>query len=383
MLSKFALLSLSALAPVAWGTTYLVTTEFLPPDRPLLAAVLRSLPAGLVLLAALRKLPEGAWWWKAAVLGLLNFGAFFALLFVAAYRLPGGVAAMVGAVQPLLVAVLASTVLGERLGPVKIGAGAAGIAGVGLLVLSADARLDTAGVLAALGGAASMAAGIVLTKRWQPPAGPLVSTAWQLVAGGVFLIPVTLVVEGPALPSFTAWNLAGYLYLALVGTVLAYWLWFRGIRQLPASSVSFLSLLSPVVATAAGAAVLGESFAPGQLVGLGLILGALAAANVAGLRPGTGQPQRRRPGYWVCQLASDGPLMAKVSSTSTRWPGSAAAGTSMQTSYWAAPPFSSVGTDVPSRSRVAVHVDSSYWRLSEPTNAGVRSSQGSPSSLPL
>ena len=294
MLSKLSLVSLTALAPVAWGTTYLVTTEFLPPDRPLLAAVLRSLPAGLVLLAALRKLPEGAWWWKAAVLGLLNFGAFFALLFVAAYRLPGGVAAMVGAVQPLLVAVLASTVLGERLGPVKIGAGAAGIAGVGLLVLSADARLDTAGVLAALGGAASMAAGIVLTKRWQPPAGPLVSTAWQLVAGGVFLVPVMLAVEGPALPSFTTGNLAGYLYLALVGTVLAYWLWFRGIRQLPASSVSFLSLLSPVVATAAGAAVLGESFAPGQLVGLGLILGALVAANVAGLRPGTGQPQRRR-----------------------------------------------------------------------------------------
>lgn len=295
MLSKLSLLSLTALAPGAWGTTYLVTTEFLPPDRPLLAAVLRSLPAGLVLLAALRKLPEGAWWWKAAVLGLLNFGAFFALLFVAAYRLPGGVAAMVGAVQPLLVAVLASRVLGERLGPVKIGAGAAGIAGVGLLVLSADARLDAVGVLASLGGAASMAAGIVLTKRWQPPAGPLVSTAWQLVAGGVFLIPVMLVFEGPGLPSFTAANLAGYLYLALVGTVLAYWLWFRGIRQLPASSVSFLSLFSPVVATAAGAAVLGESFAPGQLVGLGLILGALVAANVAGLRPGPGQPQRRRP----------------------------------------------------------------------------------------
>lgn len=291
MLSKLGLLSLTALAPVAWGTTYLVTTELLPPDRPLLAAVLRSLPAGLVLLAVLRRLPSGAWWWKSAVLGLLNFGAFFALLFIAAYRLPGGVAAMVGAVQPLLVAVLASRVLGERLGPVKLAAGAAGIAGVGLLVLSADARLDAAGVLAALGGAASMAAGIVLTKRWQPPAGPLVSTAWQLVAGGVFLVPVMLAVEGSSMPAFTGLNLAGYLYLALVGTVLAYWLWFRGIARLPASSVSFLSLLSPVVATAAGAAVLGEGFSPGQLAGLALILGALVAANSAAL-----EFRSRRPG---------------------------------------------------------------------------------------
>ena len=295
MLSKLGLLSLTALAPAAWGTTYLVTTEFLPPDRPLLAAVLRSLPAGLVLLAALRQLPAGAWWWKSAVLGLLNFGAFFALLFIAAYRLPGGVAAMVGAVQPLLVAVLASRLLGERLGPVKLGAGAAGMAGVGLLVLSAEARLDAAGVLAALGGAASMAAGIVLTKRWQPPAGPLTSTAWQLVAGGMFLLPAMLVVEGPALPALTALNLAGYLYLALVGTLLAYWLWFRGIAQLPASGVSFLSLLSPVVATAAGVAVLGESFEPSQLVGLALILGALLAANAAGLiaAPRHKKPRRR------------------------------------------------------------------------------------------
>jgi probable blue pigment (indigoidine) exporter len=296
VLSKINLLLLTALAPAVWGTTYLVTTELLPPDRPLLAAVLRSLPAGLVLLLLLRRLPAGSWWWKSAVLGLLNFGAFFALLFIAAYRLPGGVAAMVGAVQPLLVAVLAARVLGERLGPVKLGAGVAGIAGVGLLVLSADARLDAAGVLAALGGAASMAAGIVLTKRWQPPAGPLTSTAWQLVAGGVFLAPVMLAVEGPALPAFTGANLAGYLYLALVGTVLAYWLWFRGIGRLPASGVSFLSLLSPVVAAVAGAAVLGEAFSPGQLAGLALILGALAASNASALDVGSrwaGRARRR------------------------------------------------------------------------------------------
>lgn len=296
MLSKINLLLLTALAPAVWGTTYLVTTELLPPDRPLLAAVLRSLPAGLVLLLLLRRLPAGSWWWKSAVLGLLNFGAFFALLFIAAYRLPGGVAAMVGAVQPLLVTVLAARVLGERLGPVKLGAGMAGIAGVGLLVLSADARLDAAGVLAALGGAASMAAGIVLTKRWQPPAGPLTSTAWQLVAGGVFLVPVMLAVEGPALPAFTGANLAGCLYLALVGTVLAYWLWFRGIGRLPASGVSFLSLLSPVVAAVAGAAVLGEAFSPGQLAGLALILGALVASNASALDVGSrwaGRARRR------------------------------------------------------------------------------------------
>ena len=91
----------TALGPAVWGSTYVVTTEVLPPDRPLLAGTLRALPAGLLLLAVTRRLPTGSWWWRAAVLGTLNIGAFFALLFVSAYRLPGGVAALLGAVGPL------------------------------------------------------------------------------------------------------------------------------------------------------------------------------------------------------------------------------------------------------------------------------------------
>src|SRR5664279_4274995 len=138
---------------MAWGTTYLVTSELLPPGRPLLAAVLRALPAGLLLLALTRMLPRGAWWWKAPVLGGLNIGVFFALLFVAAYRLPGGVAATVGAVQPLIVAVLASRLVAERFTARRLAAGLAGIVGVALLVLGSRARLDVVGVLAALGGA--------------------------------------------------------------------------------------------------------------------------------------------------------------------------------------------------------------------------------------
>ena len=59
----------AAVAPLAWGTTYYVTEEFLPPDRPMFAALMRALPAGLLLLAFTRTLPRGEWWWKSAVLG--------------------------------------------------------------------------------------------------------------------------------------------------------------------------------------------------------------------------------------------------------------------------------------------------------------------------
>src|SRR5690349_662049 len=84
--------SLTAFAPAAWGTTYLVTERLLPPDRPLLSATLRALPTGLVLLAVTRSLPNRQWWGRAMLLGLCNIGLFFPLLFLAAYRLPGGLA---------------------------------------------------------------------------------------------------------------------------------------------------------------------------------------------------------------------------------------------------------------------------------------------------
>ena len=73
---------LTAVAPMLWGTTYFVATELLPPNHPLLVASMRSLPIGLLLIAWLRQLPKGIWWWRILLLGSLNIGLFQALLFV-------------------------------------------------------------------------------------------------------------------------------------------------------------------------------------------------------------------------------------------------------------------------------------------------------------
>jgi probable blue pigment (indigoidine) exporter len=288
-------IAITALAPASWGLTYIVTTELLPPGRPLLAGTLRALPAGLLLLATSRQRPVGAWWWKATVLGTLNIGAFFALLFVAAYRLPGGVAATLGAVQPLIAAVLATALLRERIRRSIVLAGALGIVGVGLLVLRAGARLDAVGVLAGLAGATSMATGVVLTKRWGRPAPLAAFTAWQLLAGGLVLAPVALIVEG-APPSLTVQNLLGYTWLATGGAAVAYQLWFRGIAKLPVAQVSLLGLLSPVVATLVGWLVAHQTLTPAQLVGGGLVLAALWIGQRPGRsdHPTDARPERSR-----------------------------------------------------------------------------------------
>ncbi|MFC0601850.1 EamA family transporter [Streptomyces palmae] len=288
--NRIGIILLTALAPAIWGSTYLVTTELLPPGRPLLAAVIRALPAGLALIAITRRLPKGSWWWRSLVLGALNIGVFLALLFIAAYRLPGGVAATVGALQPLLAAVLAAGLLGERLTLRTVLTGLAGVAGVSLLVLRANAALDTVGVAAAAGGAAVMATGVVLSKRWVAPAPLLAVTGWQLTAGGLLLVPVALAVEGPPPSSLTGANLSGYAYLSVVGAAISYSLWFRGIRALPPIDVTFLGLLSPVVATTLGWLVLDQGLTGLQMLGGLTVLAALVAAQTHGVRRPRGGP---------------------------------------------------------------------------------------------
>jgi probable blue pigment (indigoidine) exporter len=283
--------ALTALAPAFWGLTYVVTTELLPPARPLLAGVLRAIPAGLLLLATSRRRPHGEWWWKATVLGTLNIGAFFALLFAAAYRLPGGVAATLGSVQPLIAAALGLLLLRERLRWPILVSGSLGVVGVALLVLRADARLDTVGVLAGLAGAASMATGVVLTKRWGRPVPLAAFTAWQLLAGGLVLAPVAFAVEG-APPELSLRNVLGYTWLATGGAAVAYQLWFRGIAKLPVAQVSLLGLLSPVVATLVGWLVSHHTLTLAQLAGGALVLLALCI----GQRPSHDTAERSAPG---------------------------------------------------------------------------------------
>lgn len=279
-------IALTALAPISWGTTYAVATEFLPPDRPLFTGLLRALPAGLVLLALTRVLPRGAWWWKATVLGALNIGAFFPLLFLSAYRLPGGMAAVVGSVGPLFVAGLAAMFLGERPTVRTLLTGVAAALGVSLVVLKAAGALDAVGVLAALASTASMSTGTVLTKRWGRPdgVGPLALTGWQLTAGGLLIAPLALFIEG-APPALDGRATAGYLYLALANTAVAYWLWFRGIGRLTATQVTFLGPLSPLTAAIVGWAALGQALTPVQLAGMGLAFGATVVGQMGVRRP--------------------------------------------------------------------------------------------------
>ncbi|MFF4319943.1 EamA family transporter [Streptomyces sp. NPDC001568] len=277
---------LTALAPISWGSTYFVASELLPPDRPLFTGAMRALPAGLLLIALSRTLPKGEWWWKSAVLGTLNIGAFFPLLFLSAYRLPGGVAAVLGSAGPLFVVGLAALLLGERARPRTVLAAVAAAFGVSMVVLTAEAELDLIGVIAGVVSSASMGAGTVMTKRWGRPegVGPLAMTGWQLTAGGLVIIPIAALIEG-APPALDGKAFLGYGYMMLINTGIAYWLWFRGIGRLSATSVTLLGPLSPLTAAIIGWAALGQALSPVQLAGMAIAFGATVIGQLPGRPP--------------------------------------------------------------------------------------------------
>jgi len=279
-------IALTAIAPLIWGSTYFVTTEYLPAGYPITMAALRALPAGLMLLVLARQLPQGIWWARVFALGALNFTLFWTLLFVAAYRLPGGVAATVGAVQPLIVVFLASIALGSAIRPTSITAAALGIVGVGFLALGEGVVLDPVGLAAGLGGAVSMGAGTVLTRKWQPPVPLLTFTAWQLTAGGLLLVPLAVLLE-PPLPALDAQNIFGIGYLGLIGAALTYILWFRGISRIEPGAVSALGFLSPLSAVLIGWVLLGQALTVWQIAGAGIVLSAVSLGQLSGrsLRP--------------------------------------------------------------------------------------------------
>ncbi|MER9267391.1 DMT family transporter [Mesorhizobium sp. M0410] len=271
-------LLLTAIAPAIWGSTYIVTTQFLPNFSPMTVAMLRALPAGLLLLAIVRQLPTGIWWLRSFLLGALNISIFLSLLFVAAYRLPGGVAATVLSVQPLIVIFLAAALLDSPVRRLAIVAALVGIAGVALLVLTPNAALDAVGVAAGLAGAASMAFGSVLARKWQPPVSLLTFTAWQLTAGGLLLVPVALLFE-PSIPLPTGANLLGLAWLGLIGAALTYVLWFRGIARLESAVVSSLLFLSPVTAVLLGWVFLDQMLTLPQIAGVVFVIGSIWLAQ--------------------------------------------------------------------------------------------------------
>ena len=287
--TKWRWMLVTAIAPVAWGSTYVVTHALLPAEHPLWGALIRALPAGLILLALARRLPSGSWWWKSLVLGVLNIGAFFVLVYLAAQLLPSSIASTVMATSAGVILVLAWPLLAQRPQLVSVLGAAIGFAGVAVMLAPGGEEINGWGVAVSLTAMMSSSVGFLLARRWGGDVPLLASTAWQLIAGSILLAPVALVVEGapPVLDAGTFW---GFVYITTIGTAVAFVAWFAGLRHLPAGVVGVIGLLNPVTGVLLGTLLVGEVLGVNQVIGIGLVLlgvlvGQFAARTTRSPRP--------------------------------------------------------------------------------------------------
>ncbi len=275
---------MTAIAPIAWGSGYVVTRNLLPAEAPLWGGVLRALPAGLIVLLLARRLPRGSWWWRSLVLGTLNVGGFFVLVYVAGQRLSSSLAATLMSASAACMLLFAWLLLHRRPRVAAVVGAAVGLMGVAVM-LGFDAEgADAGGVAASLGAMVASSIGFVLTVRWGSDVPALPMTAWQLIGGSLVLLPVAVLVEG-APPALTGPSTLGFAYLTLVATALAYVAWFSGLRRLSPGAVGVIGLLNPVTGVVLGVAVMGETFGVPQGIGVALVL--------VGIVLGAASPQRR------------------------------------------------------------------------------------------
>ena len=278
MEDKWRWMLVTAIAPVAWGSNYFVTAQFLPEGSPLWGAALRALPAGLLLLLLARRRPRGSWWWRSAVLGALNVGAFFILIYVASQLLPSSIAATIMATSAGMLMLLAWPLLGERPRLMATTGTAIGFGGVCVLLVSGGATVAPWGVAASVLAMIMSSTGFVLTKRWASTESPLTVTSWQLVAGGLLVLPFAALVEGTP-PQLDAPAVAAFAYVIVIATALAFVAWFSGLRHLPAGTVGIVGLLNPVTGVLLGTLIAGETFGPRQYLGTALVLAGVVIAS--------------------------------------------------------------------------------------------------------
>jgi len=270
---------------VVWGSTYLAIAIAVQTLPPLFYSGVRFALAGLLLAAWLafrrvdlrisRRELGGA-----AAVGMLMLAGGNGLVNLAERTVPSGVAALIVASIPLWIVVY-RMVAGERIGRDLLAGVFLGLVGVAILVVPGglNGTIDPVGALMLFGATLSWALGTFLSPRLSTPRNALVSTVYQMLAGGVALILVALprgelAQIDPA--TFSARSLIAFAYLVVFGSLVAYSAYTWLLQNASVSLVSTYAFVNPVVAVFLGALILGEVITPTIVIGAAVIVVAVA-----------------------------------------------------------------------------------------------------------
>jgi len=260
---------------------------------PLRFAGLRVLIGGLVLFGlalALHQplLPPRRHWGGISALALTATTVAFGAMFLSPGRAGAGIASVLGNMQPLLAVVLAALFLGERMTSGKWLTLALGFTGVILISVQALVSPDAyavSGALLALAVSLSAAVGNVIFKRLGFRDNLLVITAWQLVLGSLPLLALTALVERSERVVWNAEFVGLLLFLALVGTALAYAAWYWLLQREELGHLTMFLFLIPVLGLGIAALAFGERISLLEGIGSALTVAAVASVKVGAARP--------------------------------------------------------------------------------------------------
>jgi drug/metabolite transporter (DMT)-like permease len=266
-----------ALFCVLWSLAFAVAKVALQDCPPLLLLMVRFLIAGFVMLGL------AAWQRGEAalsrrdivslvIIGVANNAMYLGLGYVGLRTVSAGLGTLVVSANPVLTAVLAAMLLGERLTWQKIVGLVLGVGGVGFIVahrLSSGASGDSAtGLIFTVGALHSIVAGTILYKWLAPQGGLLIGNAVQNISGGLMLIPFAFSFESISeiVPSYRL--LATLGYLTVPGSIVGYLLWQHLLRVMGATRASAWHFLMPPLGVLFGWLLLGEHVALADILGI-------------------------------------------------------------------------------------------------------------------
>jgi probable blue pigment (indigoidine) exporter len=178
---------------------------------------------------------------------------------------------MIMATSPVVLMLLAWLINAERPGSAALAGAVIGIGGACLMLMTSAARVDLVGVLASIAAMALSSLGFILAKRWGGEVDVLASTSWQMIWGGLLLLPFAVLFEGSP-PALSADATLGFAYVTVVATAIAFAAWFAGLKHLPSGTVGLIGLLNPVTGVLLGTLVAGDGLTGQQVAGIVLVL---------------------------------------------------------------------------------------------------------------
>jgi drug/metabolite transporter (DMT)-like permease len=261
-----------------WSSSFIATKVVLRHSSPLTLLTARFLVAACImaLLARMRGVPcpQGrSAWRRLALFGLCNSALPLAFNFEALRHLSAGTGAIIAATNPLIVALVAPRLLGERLSPIRIVGLGVGFGGV-IVVMAArlGVGIDTPlGIALSSLSVLSLVAATFLYKRMPPTEHPLVVNAVQLAAAGLAVAPLALLFERPGPVQMDPAFVWAFLYLVGAISIAASLLWFWLLARGEASVVSAYFFLTPLFGIGLAALLLGEPFGARDGLGLGAV----------------------------------------------------------------------------------------------------------------